>query len=128
MISGKVDMKTMVVKISEIIGSGYGVSASDGKLVYEKIAGHIADGNRVSISFESTTRLTTAFLNAAVGQLYGEFSAEKVKAALSPPTHTEAWQLNRLKIVVDRAKIFFADPVSTSAIMENDSGKPNDDV
>ena len=121
-------MQTKVVKISEVIGSGYGVSASDGKLVYDKIAGHISAGNRVSISFENTTRLTTAFLNAAVGQLYGEFRGEKRRAMLAPPQHTEPWQINRLKIVIDRAKAYFSDPSGVSSIMDIESGKLNDDA
>lgn len=103
-------METVEVKISRIIDSGFGVSAHDGQMVYAVIAEEIAKGNRISLSFESVTRLTTAFLNAAVGQLYGEYSDDKIRKHLGAPTHTEQWQLSRLKIVVDRAKVFFKYP------------------
>ena len=119
-------MATKTVKISEVIGSGYGVSASDGKRVYETIVDHITKGDRVAISFESTTRLTTAFLNAAVGQLYGEYTPKKIKAVLAPPLHAEPWQLNRLKVVVDRAKVFFDNPDAVAEILANESGMSND--
>ena len=98
------------VRISEVIDSGYAVSATDGKLVYDRIATEILKGNRVELSFENTTRLTTAFLNAAVGQLYGEFTPTQIRGALVAPTGAEAWHLNRLKAVTDRAKTFFNDP------------------
>lgn len=115
-------MKTVTVKISQIIGSGYAVSASDGKLVYDAVASEIHSGNRVSISFENTTRLTTAFLNAAVGQLYGEFSPEKIKASLAPPHDAENWQLNRLKIVTERARTFFSDPEFSKEVFDSEVG------
>lgn len=121
-------MATKTVKISEVIGSGYGVSASDGKLVYETIVRHIENGDRVAISFENTTRLTTAFLNAAVGQLYGEYRPEKIKSVLAPPIHAEPWQLTRLKVVVDRAKVFFERPADISEILASHSGHSNDDI
>ncbi len=119
-------MKTVTIKISQVIGSGYGVSASDGKLVYNAIANEISKGNRVLISFENTTRLTTAFLNAAVGQLYGEFSADKVRSVLVPPEDAEDWQLHRLKLVIDRAKVFFSDPDSVSGIISSEVGGDDD--
>ncbi|OIQ23723.1 MAG: hypothetical protein BM562_18530 [Alphaproteobacteria bacterium MedPE-SWcel] len=121
-------MAIKTVKISQIIGSGYCVSASDGKLVYEVITQHIEKGDRVAISFENATRLTTAFLNAAVGQLYGEYTPEKVRASLAPPLGAEPWQLARLKVVVERAKAFFEKPDEISKIIERESGKPNDDT
>lgn len=119
-------MKTTTVKISQVIGSGYAVAASDGKRVYDLIAEAINSGDKVAVSFENTTRLTTAFLNAAVGQLYGDFSAAQIKASLAPPVDAEPWQLNRLKAVVDRAKIYFADPEKTSNIIGAEAGSDDD--
>ena len=118
-------MAKKTVKISEVIGSGYGGSANDGKHVYETIVDHITKGDRVAISFESTIRLTAAFLNAAVEQLYGEFTHDKIKKFLAPLLHADPWQLNRLKVVVDRAKVFFDSPDSVTEISANESGMPN---
>jgi len=53
--------------------------------------------------------MTTAFLNVAVGQLYGEFTEEKLRMHMMPPVDADAWHLTRLKLVVDRAKIYFKD-------------------
>lgn len=89
---------------------GVCVAASDGHKVHKVIYLEINKNNRVKISFSGVTRLTTAFLNAAVGQLYGEFSEETIRRHLAPPVDAEAWHLKRLKLVVDRAKVFFRDP------------------
>ena len=102
-------MKTVTVSISSVVGGGFCVSTVDGQKVYDVIRDAIKAGNRVEISFSGVTRMTTAFLNAAVGQLYGEFSDETVRRFLAPPIDSEPWQRNRLKMVVDRAKVFFTD-------------------
>jgi len=53
--------------------------------------------------------MTSAFLNAAVGQLYGEFNEDVIREHLSV-IDAEGDQLVLLKRVVDRAKEFFRDP------------------
>jgi hypothetical protein len=59
--------------------------------------------------FLGVSRMTTAFLNAAVGQLYNEYDEDTVRARLAPPINASADHLRLLKRVVDNAKIFFAD-------------------
>lgn len=78
----------------------------------------------MEISFFGITRMTTAFLNAAIGQLYGEFDESEIKSHLAPPVDFEDWHLRRLKMVVDRAKIYFADRAAIETVfreIENDS-------
>src|SRR5262249_4150656 len=103
-------IKEVTVHIAQIVDGGVCVAASDGHKVHKVIYLEINKNNRVKISFSGVTRLTTAFLNAAVGQLYGEFSEETIRRHLAPPVDAEAWHLKRLKLVVDRAKVFFRDP------------------
>jgi len=64
----------------------------------------------VVISFSGVTRLTTAFLNAAVGRLYGELTADQIREHLAPPADCEPMHLSLLKLSVDRAKSYFRDP------------------
>ncbi len=100
-------MKNQVIQISKIVNGGICVAADDGKKVYDKIHEALSDGNSVTLSFYGVTRMTTAFLNAAVGQMYGEFPENFIKAHLRAPTDYEQWHLTRLKLVTDRAKLFF---------------------
>jgi hypothetical protein len=102
-------MREVKLNISSIVG-GICVATTDGNKVHDAIKNEIDRGSRVTLSFSGVTRMTTAFLNAAVGQLYGEYPEERIRQHLAPPVDVESWHLNRLKIVVDRAKEFFKNP------------------
>ena len=119
-------MKTVRISISSIIRGGICVAATDGQKVHKAIYDAIESGNRVEISFFGITRMTTAFLNAAIGQLYGEFEESRIKKHLAPPVDYEDWHLRRLKMVVDRAKVYFAEMDMVEKMfqeIENDSGE-----
>ncbi|MEN5277448.1 STAS-like domain-containing protein [Brucella sp. TWI432] len=103
-------MKTQKIQISKIIDGGICVAADDGKKVYDRIYDALSTGHRVTLSFYGVTRMTTAFLNAAIGQMYGDFDEDFIKAHLDAPTDFEPWHLTRLKLVTDRAKTYFRNP------------------
>lgn len=119
-------MKTVKVLISSIVGGGICVAASDGQRVHKSIYDAIINGNRVEISFFGITRMTTAFLNAAVGQLYGEFDEDKIRKHLAPPVDYEDWHLRRLKMVVDRAKVYFSDRAAVEEIFQEIENESDD--
>jgi len=62
--------------VFDIVGSPVCVSADDGQTVHDKIAPLLRDNRKVVVSFERVETLISAFLNAAIGQLYGEFPEE----------------------------------------------------
>lgn len=114
-------MKNITIAISQIVGGGICVSAIDGQKVYEELYKAVASGNKVTLSFSGITRMTTAFLNAAVGQLYGEFPEDVIRKQLAAPINYEDWHLNRLKLVVDRAKDYFSDQAKIDEIIEHNT-------
>ena len=65
------------VSIFEVVGGPLCVASSDGQKVYDRLTAALKADQRVSLSFHKVTTLTAAFLNAAIGQLYGTFSEEK---------------------------------------------------
>lgn len=82
------------------------VAACDGQKVYDKIAEAFRKNRKVKLSFEETDDITPAFLNAAVGQLYGDFPEEFVEnnlffADIDPEDEII------LKRIVERAKGYF---------------------
>ncbi|MCZ8044463.1 MAG: STAS-like domain-containing protein [Beijerinckiaceae bacterium] len=107
-------MRDQAISIAQVVGGGICVSASDGHRVHDAVRQAILKGQRAVISFSGVTRLTTAFLNAAIGQLYGEFPEELIRQHLAPVRDADDRQLRQLKLVVDRAKQFFADPDRSS--------------
>lgn len=120
-------MKNVPVPISSIVGGGICVSASDGHRVFDAIRAIIVEGDRAVLSFSGITRMTTAFLNAAVGQLYGEFAEDDLRKLLAPPVDAEPWQLTRLKMVVDRAKVFFREPKGVEEAIYRATGQSDAD-
>ena len=100
------------IKISmfEIVGSPLCVASSDGQKVYDRIADALKANRSVVLSFHNVTTLTSAFLNAAIGQLYGSFKEEKIRSLLKVEEKMEPDDLALLKRVVENAKLYFEDP------------------
>jgi hypothetical protein len=99
----------ITIPVFEIVGSALCVASDDGEKVYERIEKAIRQGRSIALSFANVTSLTSAFLNAAIGQLYGEFPEEEIRAKLSV-REMEPDDLALLKRVVDTAKVYFRDP------------------
>jgi hypothetical protein len=99
----------ITVRVFEIVGNGFCVASDDGQKVHDQIAIALRESRKVELSFLNVDSLTSAFLNAAIGQLYGEFSEEQIKAGLSVKDMSND-DLALLKRVVDTAKQYFKDP------------------
>ena len=68
--------KKLTVVVHELIGEDAAISTEDGNSLYERVEKAIDKGANVAISFKNIHLMTTAFLNAAIGQLYGKYSSE----------------------------------------------------
>lgn len=101
--------ESIILSVFEIVGSPLCVASDDGEKVYERIEKAIKQGLSVSLSFMNVTSLTSAFLNAAIGQLYGVFSEGEIRANLSVKD-MDSDDLALLKRVVETAKAYFQDP------------------
>lgn len=115
----------MTLSVFEIVGSPLCVASSDGQRVYDRLAAVLKEGRQATLSFRNITILTSAFLNAAIGQLYGEFSEEMIRKLLSVQD-MEADDLALLKRVTDTAKLYFKDPKTFDlAVRETMEGDDN---
>jgi len=100
---------TIRVGVYDIVGGPLCVSAEDGQKVYENIAPLLEAGSKVALSFAKVETLISAFLNAAVGQLYGKFTEDQVRALLAVEDMDQE-DMSLLKRVVDNAKLYFKSP------------------
>ncbi|KAF1082366.1 MAG: hypothetical protein GQF41_1087 [Candidatus Rifleibacterium amylolyticum] len=114
----------VTIKIADLIGSSLCISAEDGQKVFEKIKPLIQEGRTVVVSFERVTMLISLFLNAAIGQLYGTFSEEEIRARVNVNGLADD-DLEMLKRVVDNAKRYYANPKDYDAAWSQD--KDNSD-
>ena len=71
------------VRVHDLIGSPLCVSADDGQRLHDKIAPLLEENIPVTLSFKGVDTIISAFLNAAIGQLYGEFPEEHVRELIS---------------------------------------------
>ena len=97
------------ISMFEVVGGPLCVASSDGQKVYDRLAAVLKADRRVSLSFHKVTTLTAAFLNAAIGQLYGTLGEEQIRSLLKVKD-VESVDLALLKRVVDNAKLYFKSP------------------
>lgn len=101
--------KEIKISMFEVVGSSLCVASDDGQKVYERINAAFDADRNVVLSFHNVTTLTSAFLNAAIGQLYGPYTEEKIRSLLRVED-AEQDDLGLLKRVVDNAKLYFKNP------------------
>ena len=101
--------KNIRISLFEVVGSPLCVASGDGQKVYDRLANALKANRSVALSFHNVTTLTSAFLNTAIGQLYGAFSEEQIRSLLNVE-NMEPDDLVLLKRVVDNAKLYFKDP------------------
>ena len=65
-----------------IVGSSLCVATEDGQKVFDQIAPILRHGHSVELSFLNVEIMTTAFLNVAIGQLYGQFDEKTIESLL----------------------------------------------
>ena len=110
----------------EVVGSSFCVAASDGQKVCERLAPVIEQEHIAYLSFRNVTLLTSAFLNTAIGQLYGMFNEEQIRAALRVED-MDPDDKALLKRVVETAKSYFKNPARfDQAIREVLEGEDDD--
>ncbi len=111
----------IVVRVFDVVGGPLCVASDDGALIHDKIAPLLRSGKKVGRSFAQVDTVISAFLNAAIGQLYGEFTEEEIRERLSV-RDMQPEDLVLLKRVVENAKAYFKDPKRFSeAVGEGDA-------
>ncbi|HGJ66422.1 TPA: DUF4325 domain-containing protein [bacterium] len=97
------------LRVYEIVGNEFCVASDDGQKVFDQIAKALREDKKIKLSFANIESLTSAFLNTAIGQLYGSFQNDQIKNNLEI-SDMEQDDMMLLKRVVDTAKEYFKDP------------------
>ncbi|MYA57922.1 DUF4325 domain-containing protein [Candidatus Poribacteria bacterium] len=109
------------IKISmfKVVGSPFCVASGDGQKIHKHLDAALRANQDVVLSFHNVTALTTPFLTAAVGELYGTFSEEKIRSLLKVED-IEPDDLAFLESVVRDVKLYFKDPQKFNQIFQID--------
>lgn len=99
-------MRTL--KIKDIINNDIAVSTDMGEKVYELINGFLEKNENVVLDFSEIQIMTTAFLNVAIGKLYGNenYNSEFLNKNIEIINVAKEDML-LFKKVVERAKEYF---------------------
>jgi len=80
-------------------------SDKQGQIIFNLLCRALQKDKKVLLSFEDVELICVAFLNAAIGQLYGVFSEEHIRKYLSVDISID--DVGLIKHVVDTAKKHF---------------------
>ena len=97
------------ISMFEVVGSPFCVASNDGQKVHKHLDAALRANQEVVLSFHNITALTKPFLTAAIGELYGTFSEEKIRSLLKIED-AEPKDLALLDRVLRSAKLYFEDP------------------
>lgn len=102
-------MKKKIV-VSDVLNSSLAVATESGENVYTEIIGPLLNKETVILDFSGIKIMTTAFLNAALGQLYStnSFTSEFLNEHLEL-INVQEEDKPLFAMVVERAKEYFRD-------------------
>ena len=118
--------ENMRISLYEVVGGPFCVASDDGQKIYDRIAAALEADRGVALSFHNVTALTWAFLNAAIGQLYGTFSEDQIRSLLKVED-VEPDDLSLVKRVVNNAKRYFKDPQRFEQVYREVMGEDDDE-
>lgn len=95
------------INIADVIGDSEFVDTEDGNAIHQLIASALDEGKNVEVSFAGGEQIITAFTNAAIGQLYGEFDEELIRNKLKFTDIPEGFS-GTIGKSINRAKRYFA--------------------
>lgn len=103
--------KQITIQVFDEVGGSAAISVDDGNNIFAKIDHAITNKVNVVLSFQNIELIITAFLNAAIGQLYSKYTSEELTAHLQI-TNVRPEDKRLFKMVIERAKEYFSNPNS----------------
>jgi hypothetical protein len=104
-----VPSQPVVLHVADIIEDTRCIATDDGEKVFLKVREHLRNGDDVELSFEGVTLVISAFLNVAIGRLYGEFSAEEIKKRFKVRM-SRSEDIHKLERTMKHGEEFYKDP------------------
>ena len=108
-----------IIRITDVIDGSICVDAQDGEKVFERIKDHLTNHENVSLSFDGVVFVISAFLNVAIGKLYGSFTEDDIKNRFTVEDMKQEDTI-KLKRAIDNGKAFYKNrDVETRIFLES---------
>lgn len=95
------------ILVYDIINDDSALTPKSGDIVFNKVVESLKDKNKTVVSFDGIKYITTAFLNAAIGQLYSKFDSAFLNEFLQ--VNISEADLPLLQRVLQNARVYFSD-------------------
>ncbi|MFX4232629.1 STAS-like domain-containing protein [Aliarcobacter butzleri] len=118
-------MENVKMNIFNIVGHGTCVLPEDGDKVYLSIEQAFLENKEVILSFKNVNKVTSAFLNNAIGRLYDQFDEEFIKNNLSIEDISNSSTMI-LKRVIKIAKGYYENPQKIKDSLKETFGNLNE--
>jgi hypothetical protein len=102
------------------------ITIEDGQIVYEKIFPELKTGNLVQLDFKGVRLFASPFFNAAIGQLYRDFSSDELNRLLEMRELTANGEIV-LRKVGENAKVYYSSAKAKSIIGSVVDGQEKED-
>jgi len=112
----------IVIRVSEVVGGELCIATDDGQRLHDAIATALHAQQKVAVSFSNIETIIPAFLNAATGQLYGEFPDNCLQESLTIRDIPGGY-LNILSHVIANARTYFAHREQFDEAWRNEVGE-----
>lgn len=103
------EIEKYVIRVYDEVGGDSAISVNDGDDLFNKIDKAIEQGLIVILDFQNINFIITAFLNAAIGQLYSKYDSNQLNEKLEL-INVKPEDVYLFKKVIERAKEYFANP------------------
>jgi len=98
-----------IIKIFDEVNGDSAISVDDGDKIFKKIDNALTKNLIVELDFQNITLIITAFLNAAIGQLYSKYTSAQLNDNLKLK-NIKNDDIHLFLKVIERAKEYFANP------------------
>lgn len=106
------------VRFAEYTSTNMAVSSTEGERIYNLIVENLSKYDKLILDFSGISLFTTAFLNAAIGKLYKDYSSNTLSSKLKVQ-HLSESDSQLLKLVTDRAKEYYKDQEGYDSIVSD---------
>lgn len=102
------------INIKDLVGD-FCITVDDGQILYGEIYHDLGNDIRVEVNFERTKILATPFLNAAIGQLYRDFTPLEMNDLIEI-TNVPYHSLLTVELTLENAKRYWTDSIYRQAV------------
>lgn len=110
--------KEFIIRVFEEVGGDSAISVEEGDIIFRKIDNAISHDMTVVLDFQNIKLVITAFLNAAIGQLYSKYKSDQLNSHIRL-LNVSPEDKRLFKKVIERAKEYFSNPEEFGTLVNN---------